>query len=51
MQTATNFPLIFGSVLYTWHFTQAGFDYHIGPYCAQAAAAIRHKAKKAGWAR
>jgi hypothetical protein len=46
--TATKFPPIPDRVLYTLRFVQAGFDCHIVPYNAQAATAIRHKAKEAG---
>ncbi|MEY2604917.1 MAG: hypothetical protein QOH31_2726 [Verrucomicrobiota bacterium] len=48
MKTATKFPPIPDRVLSTLRFVQAGFDCHIVPYSAQAATAIRHKAKEAG---
>ncbi len=48
MKTATKFPPIPDRVLYTLRFVQVGFDCHIVPYSAQAAMAIRHKAKEAG---
>ena len=47
-QPPPNFRRSPDRVLYTLRFVQAGFDCHIVPYSAQAATAIRHKAKEAG---